>query len=1035
MNIPELAVRRSVTVFMVVIGVLVLGFLSLSRLSLDLLPDITYPVALVTTDYPGAGPEEIEKSVTRPLEEVLSTLNNVDTITSNSQTGSSMVVLRFEWGTDMDQVTIDIREKIDMIRDYLPDGAGDPTVMKMDPNVMPVLQISLSGGRDLAELTRLAEEEIKPRLERLPGAAWVVVTGGRTREVQVLVDPVKLNSYGLSLSQVAQALGAENVGLSAGTLKQGKKELLVTTSGEYEDLLQLANTPLTTPGGAVVYLKDISEIKQGYADLTQKTSLNGQPAVGVHVLKQSGANTVQVSRAVQEELAALQKELPGRVKTGVVFDQADFIRTSIDTVVNHALQGAILAVLVIFLFLRSFRSTVIIGLSIPISIIATFVMMYFGGLTLNILSLGGLAMGVGMIVDDSIVVLEVIYRYREAGASPWEAATAGAQEVAMAVTASTLTNVIIFLPVVFVQGIASQIFRDLALTVSFALLASLLVALTVVPVLAYRLVRVAGVEKEPRTPLGRLSFSLGRFFEGMNASYRRLLEWALGHRKAVLGGTVLLFVISLGLSPVIGAEFFPYVDTGEISINVKMPRGTGLEETGRVAGQVEEICGSLPEVKTTFSSVGASSGMEFFQGASADRASIRVKLTPRRERSRSTSELVEELRGRLEGIPGAEIEVDESQAVSMGTAPISITLEGDDLEVLKAEAEKIAAIVEQVPGTSNVSTSLEEGKQEIEVRLKREEAASYGLGTAQVAQVLRTAISGQVVTTYRGEGEEIDLRLRLDPGAIQSLDDLGALTILTPTGAQVPLREVAELNWKESPVVVSRENQTRACYITADLRGRPLGSVMEDIQNRLQGHPLPAGYRITYGGEFQEMTEAFGSLALALVLGILLVYMVMASQFESLSHPFVIMFTMPLAFIGVVAAFVLTGKTFSIPAFIGVIMLAGIVVKNGIVLVDYINTLRRRGMSRREAILRAGPIRLRPVLMTALTAIFGMVPLALGFGEGGELLSPLAVGVIGGLTVATFLTLVVVPVMYTLVEDLVEKLVPGTAARSFQQAQ
>lgn len=1034
MNIPELAVRRSVTVFMIVIGILVLGFVSLSRLSLDLLPDITYPVAVVTTDYPGAGPEEIEESVTRPLEEVLSTLNNVDTITSDSQTGSSMVVLQFDWGTDMDFATIDMREKIDMIRGMLPEDAGDPMVMKMDPSMMPVLQIGLSGGRDLAELTRLAEDEIKPRLERLPGAAWVVVTGGRTREVQVLVDPVKLDSYGLSLSQVAQVLGGENIGLSAGTLEQGKKEFLVTTSGEYSDLLQLANTPLTTPGGAVVYLKDISEIKQGYSDLTQKTSLNGRPSVGVHVLKQSGANTVQVSRAVQEELGALQKELPGEVKAGIIFDQADYIRESVNTVVNHALLGAILAVVVIFLFLRNFRSTVIIGISIPISIIATFVMMYFGGLTLNLLSLGGLAMGVGMIVDDSIVVLESIYRYREAGCSAWEAVTAGAQEVAMAVTSSTLTNVIIFLPVVFVQGIASQVFRDLALTVTFALLASLLVAMTLVPVLAHRLVRVTGVEEQPHTWFGRLNSALGRFFDAVNTGYRGILDWALGRRKAVVGGTVAIFILSLCLLPLIGAEFFPEMDSGEISINVKMPRGTGLNGTGEVAGQVEEICGSIPEVETIFTSVGSSAGMGFFQGADTDRASVRVKLVPRQERHRSTAMLVEDLRSRLGEIPGAEIEVKESEMVSLGTSPVSITLEGDDLDVLEAEAGEIARVVEKVPGTRNVATSLEEGKQEIEVRLRREGAASYGLSTTQVAQVLRTAISGQVVTTYRGKGEECDLRVRLAPGACQSLDDLANLSILTPGGALVPLREVADLNRRESPVVVSRENQTRVCYITADVQDRPLGSVMKDIQSRLDRHPLPPGYRITYGGESREMTEAFGSLTLALVLGILLVYMVMASQFESLFNPFVIMFTMPLAFIGVVWAFVFTGMSFSISAFIGVIMLAGIVVKNGIVLVDYINTLRRRGMNRREAILKAGPVRLRPVLMTALTAIFGMVPLALGAGEGGEMNAPLAVAVIGGLTVATFLTLVVVPVMYTLLEDLGERLVPGIISERRERA-
>lgn len=1021
MNIPELSVRRSVTVFMIIIGLLVLGFVSFSRLSVDLLPDIDLPVAAVMTDYSGAAPGEIEKSVTKPLEEVLATLNNVDTLTSQSMSGSSMVIVKFDWGTDMDFATLDIREKVDMIRGMLPDDAGDPMVMKMDPAMMPVIQIGVSGGRDLAELTRLAEDVIKPRLERLPGAAWVVVTGGHTEEVHVLVDPVKLDSYGLSLSQVAQVLRGENMELSAGTLDQGKREFMIKTTGEYQDLLQLANIPLTTPGGSVVYLRDISEIKQGYTDVTQETRMNGRPSVGVHVLKQSGANTVSVSNVVQDELELLKDELPGEVQAKAIFDQAEFIEDSIRTVVKHALIGSLLAILVIFLFMRNVRSTLIIGISIPISIITTFVMMYFGNLTLNLLSLGGLAMGVGMIVDDSIVVLESIYRYREAGASLWEAATAGAQEVAMAVTASTLTNVIIFLPVVFVAGIASQVFRELALTVTFALLASLLVAMTLVPVLGHRLVRVTVVEEEPRTWFGRFNLALDKFFTTMNTSYRRLLSWALNHRKIVLGGTAALFVLSLFMVPLIGMEFFPKVDSGEISIDVKMPQGTGLEETGRISGLVEEVCKDLPEVETIFSNVGATGGMSVFQGAESDRALLRLKLLSRSDRDRSTAQVVEDLRQQLAKIPGAEFDVSESDVVSSGDAPVSITLEGDDLDVLKEKAGEIAQIVEQVPGTRNVSTSLEEGKEEIEVRLKRDRAASYGLGTAQVAQTLRTAISGQVVTTYRSEGEEYDLRLRLVPEARQDLDDLKDLRILTSSGALVPLREVADLNKKESPVVIGRENQTRVCYITAELHDRPLRSVMDDIQKQLDSFSLPQGYYISYGGELKEMTEAFGDLALALLLGILLVYMVMASQFESLFHPLVIMFTMPLAFIGVVWAFVFTGMTFSIGAFIGVIMLAGVVVKNGIVLVDYINTLRRRGDERQEAILKAGPVRLRPVLMTALCAIFGMIPLAIGTGEGGEMNAPLAVAVIGGLTVATFLTLVVVPVVYTLLEDLGER--------------
>lgn len=1022
MNVPEFAVRRSVTIFMIIVGLLVLGFVALSRLAIDLFPEMNLPVAVVIAEYPGAGPQEIEKSVTKPLEEVLATLNNVDTLNSQSSTGSSVIILMFNWGTDMDFATLQMREKIDMIKGILPEDVNSPMVMKMDPAMMPIVQVGISGGRDLAELTRLAEDVVKPRLERLPGAAWVTITGGRTREVHVLVDPVKLNEYGLSLSQVTQTLRSENIELSAGTLGQGKKDLLIRTSGEFEDLTQLANTPLTTPSGTVVYLKDISEVKQGFVDITQETRMNGHPSVGVHIQKQSGSNTVNVAQAINEELENMKKDLPGNVEINAIIDQSEYIRDSIRSVVENALIGSLLAVLIIFLFLRNMRSTLVIALSIPISIIATFILVYFAGISLNMLSLGGLALGVGMIVDDSIVVLESIFRWRQAGHSRWEAATAGAQEVAMAVTASTLTNVIIFLPIVFVQGIASQVFRDMAFTVTFSLLASLFVALTLVPVLAYRLVKVIPEQKTPHTLYERANAAVGRFMDAMHELYRELLVWALRSRKKVILGTVAIFLFSLALAPLIGAEFFPKMDSGEMAISIKMPRGTGLNETGKAVDRVEAICASMKEVSTTFVSVGSAGGMEMAGGSGeSDQARISVKLVPESERKLSTGQVVTKLRQQVTAIPGAEIEISETDAVMMGMntgSPITINLKGDDLGVLKTTAEAIAGEVRQVPGTSNVKTTLEEGKPEVNVILDRDRASAYGIGTTQVAQTLRTAVEGQVVTKYRTGGEELNLRLRLAPETRQSLEDLGSLSILSPTGVAVPLREIANLQKTESPVRIEREGQTRICQITGDLDGQPLSTVMKNIQARLDKFQLPRDYEITYGGEQEQMMESFGALIFALLLGILLVYMVMASQFESLFHPFVIMFTMPLAFIGVVWAFILTGMTFSIVSFIGIIMLAGIVVKNGIVLVDYINTLRRRGLPRQEAILQAGPIRLRPVLMTALAAILGMVPLALGFGEGNEAVAPLAIAVIGGLIVATFLTLVVIPVIYTLFEDL-----------------
>lgn len=1021
MNIPELAVKRSVTVYMIVVGLIVLGFVSLSRLAIDLLPDMNLPYAIVSVSYPGAAPEEVEKSVTKPLEEMLATINNVDKVQSQSSYGSSLIIMQFNWGTDMTDATQQMRDKVDQVRDQLPGGVKNPMVLKMDPSSLPVMTIGMSGGKDLADLTRLAEDKVKPGIERVPGAARVTVSGGSTNEVQVLVDPLKLSSYGLSLSQVAQALQAENTEVTAGTLKEGKKELTVKTTGEFQSVEELAGVPLTTSQGAVVYLRDVAQVGSGYADMDQYSYLNGKPCVSLSIQKQSGANTVEVAQGVRQQLEKLKKDLPASVRLEVVSDQSSFITEAINTVKESAELGGILAVLIIFLFLRNLRSTLVVAISIPISIITTFTLLYFKGVTLNMISLGGLALGVGLIVDDSIVVLESIYRHRQEGKTRLRAAIEGAQEVAMAVTASTLTNVIVFLPIIFVEGIAAQIFRDMAFAVAFSLLASLLVAMTLVPVLACRLIEANGNHR-PRNWYQRLSARVGAVLDGIHGLYRELLVWALDHRKLVVLGVLGIFLVSLMMTPLVGTEFFPKSDSGDIAITLKMDKGTSLEETRKAAAQVAGICRSLPEVETVLNNVGSTSS--YFSTSESSQASLQVKLIDRSQRRRSAEEVAAAISREAAGVAGADIEVQAQSGMSMGSSsPITINLQGDDLEVLKTVAGQMADIVKKVPGTANVKTSLETGSPEVVVRIDRDRAAAYGLTSGQVASALHTAIVGDVVTRYRSGGDDIDLRLRLQEGDRQSLDDLEHLLIYSSAGVAVPLREIAELSRDEAPTTIERENQTRLCTVTGDLRGgRPLGTVMQDIQQRLSTLKLPEGYSISYGGEQEQMTESFSALGMAFLLGILLVYMVMASQFESLFHPFVIMFTIPLAFIGVVWAFVITGKTFSIPAYIGVILLAGIVVKNGIVLIDYINQMRNRGMSRREAILKAGPVRLRPVLMTALAAILGMVPMAVGLGSGGETDQPLAIAVIGGLTVATFLTLVFVPVMYTVLEDLLARI-------------
>ncbi|ATW25954.1 efflux RND transporter permease subunit [Candidatus Formimonas warabiya] len=1025
MKIIESSVKRPVTICMVILCVVLLGFVSLSRLAVDLFPDMKFPVAIAITQYSGVGPEEVESMVTEPLEDVLGTVQNVDKIQSQSMAGQSMVIVWFNWGTDMDFATLQMREKIDLIKGSFPDEVTDPMVMKADPSMMPVVQLGLSGGKDLMDLKKIAEDVVKPRLERLAGVASVSVTGGYTREIQVLADPVKMEAYGIGLNQISQALKGENMNVASGRVTEGKKELYVRTIGEYTSLDDIKNINIALPGGGTVFLKDLAEVKDGFAEQQQYTRMNGEPSVGISVQKQSKANTVQVSNLVQKELDQIAREIPGNVKAVTVYDQATFIRQSIGSVSSHAMTGGVLAILVIYLFLRNLRSTVIIGLAIPISIIGIFSVLYMGGLTLNMMSLGGLALGIGHLVDCSIVVLESIFRYREDGYSLTEAAIKGGSEVGMPVIASTLTVMVVFLPIVFVQGLAAMLFRELALTVASSQGVALLVALTLVPMLSSKLLAVvdknqaAEGESGKQNALKKAGSKVGDLFGRLEQAYGKGLAWSLAHRKRVVLIVVAAMVASLALVPVIGMEFMPKVDSGELAISVELDKGTVLSETNKVAEHIETVLGDIKEVKTVFTSVGAA-GDDFMGSSTPEVSQMRVMLVPKAERQRSADQVADDIRQRIQEIPGADISVTVSDSTGGGgqsSAPVSIQIRGDDLDVLKSMAEEIVDVVKSVPGTREVESSITVGRPELQIRVNRDKAAAYGLSVSQVASAVRAAFEGDVATKYRTGGDEIDVRVILPEHYRENVRDLKDVIVPTANGAQVALSDLVITNIDAGPTQIDRENQARTATINSQLSGRDVGSVTKDIQAKLKDFKLPQGYTIEYGGENADMIEAFSSLGLAMILAIILTYMVMASQFESLVHPFVIMFSIPTMIIGVIGGLALTGRSFSVTTFIGLIMLTGIVVNNAIVLVDYINVLRRRGLSRNEAITKAGPIRLRPVLMTALTTILGMVPLALGIGEGAETQAPMATAVVGGLSTSTIFTLIFVPVMYTIIDD------------------
>lgn len=1011
MKLSDFSIKRPVTTVIMVLLVVLLGLISLNRIGIDLFPNITFPASVIFTSYEGVGSEEIETMITKPIESSIATVTNISNISSVSSAGSSMVIAEFNWGTDMDIVSMDMREKIDIIKGYLPDEADNPLIIQLDPSMMPVMQLGVSSEVDLVELKRILEDTFVPRLERIEGVAQVNLVGGKNREIIVTLDQTKMNNYKIDFSNVSNVLMMENLNLSGGSVSRGNTDLLVRVTGKFESIEEIKNILIPTETGNV-FLEDIADITDTYKEVTSLSRLNGENSIGVTIQKQTDANTVTVSERINAEIEKIISEVDTELVVVPIMDQAEFIKTSISNVGGNAIIGGILAVLILFIFLKNFRSTIIIATAIPVSVIATFLLIYFADLTLNMMTLGGLALGVGMLVDNSIVVLENIYRYRSEGYNRLEASRQGSQEVRMAIVSSTLTTIVVFLPVVFMGGIAAEIFKELALTVSFSLLASLAVSLTLIPVMSSKILKLSNKEKKQLKKEGLL--------DRLRNIYKRSLKWTLAHRLFVIIISVVLFIISIALFPFIGAEFIPAMDQGQFSINVEMPLGTSLEETDRVTSEIEDIVLNISEVESVLANVGSSGDM---MGTASDGSSLIVSLQKLSRRNRTTNEVIEQLRQEIR-IPGVEISISGSDMVAIAGSPVSIRISGDSLDILEENALIIKDELSRIEGIREIEDSISEGRPELQVKVNRNLAAQFGLRPAQIGGAVRTAISGDVATRYEVAGQEIDIRVRLNKDDISTPEQLKNLLLPSPTGARVPLQRIADIQLATGAKEILRENQVRYVEITADLYNANLAQVMDVIQERLDKNlDLPNGYQLIYGGEYSEMQDAFLDLFYAVLLAIVLVYMVMASQFESLVHPFIVMFTVPMAVVGVMFGLFITGHNLSVISFIGMIMLSGIVVNNSIVLIDYINTLRNRGRSVQDALLEAGPVRLRPILMTTLTTILGLVPLSLGIGEGSEMQAPLAVVVIAGLTVSTFLTLYLLPVIYSIVVSIRRKIV------------
>jgi HAE1 family hydrophobic/amphiphilic exporter-1 len=1027
MKLPELGVNRPVTTLMIFTAILILGLVSISRLAVDMLPEMEPPAISVITLYPGASAEDVETKVTKYIEDEVSIVSNLDKIRSVSKQDISIVTAEFEWGTDLNEASNDIRDKLELAKRKLPDDIEEPLIFKFNTSVMPILFFGISAGESYFRLYHIVDKQIADPLKRIPGVGAVKILGGLERQIQVRLDSNRLRAYNLSPQQISARLSAENVTLPAGSVKTGSMEYSIRVLGEFQSPEEIGEIVVGQHQGSLIYLKDVAQVEDSFKEKMVFARADRKEGLRLMIQKQSGANTVEVIRRVKQALEKIKRRLPPDISIVTQLDSSEFIERSIRNLSQTIYWGGFFVILVVFFFLRRVRSSLIIALSLPFSLIIAFIFMFAFGFTINMMSLTSLAIAIGMVVDNSIVVLENITRHLEAGERPGEAALFGTNEVGLAISASTLTTIAIFLPLVFVRGITGVMFKQLGLITSMTLLASLFTALNFTPMLCSKLLKPEMfLKREPSgNKRGFYQWS-ENLFAGLDKLYAGLLGGALSRRKTTLSICGGIFVLSLLLLPRIGTEFIPEEDTGDLVITIQLTPGTKMEETERVAREIEEIfLENVPEMEALYaqggqSEEGIASTLGMKEGPNVLR--IGAKLVKQKLRRRSTKEIAQVLRKRIEQIPGiVKMDVDAGNPIAGllfgGAKPITVEIIGHSLKSTDALAAQIKKIVQETPGAVDVKISRDISKPEYRVLVDRRKASSLGVTMQAVADTLRAEFYGKKSTPYREAGEEYDVFLRLRPDERSSLADIANVSIPALDGRQIRLANIAQIVQDYGPLEIERQDQERIVKVEAGIYGRALGDVAADIKHRMAGLHIPPGITVDFGGDVEEQREAFQDLALLLALGSLLVYMVMASQFESLIDPFIIMFSIPFAFTGVALFLYLTGTTLSIMSFIGLIILVGIVVNNAIVLIDYINILRARGQDMLSAVKNAGASRLRPVLMTTITTIFGMLPLAISTGEGAEIWRPLGISVIGGLTVSTLVTLVIVPVLYSIFEQ------------------
>ncbi|HDM10004.1 MAG TPA: efflux RND transporter permease subunit [Desulfobacteraceae bacterium] len=1028
MKLPEFSVKQPVASLMLFLALAMMGIFAITRLNIDMLPDISPPVISILTSWYGASASDVETEVTEPIEDVVSTVNNLDTLTSKSMDNLSLVSCKFDWGTDLNVASNDIRDQLDLAKRYLPDDVEKPILFKFSSATAPILFMTISGPKSWPRLFHIVDKQVVDELKRVPGVGAIIVHGGLRRRINIYFDLAKLEGYGISLARVNQVLAAQNLNIPAGRIKSGTRDYFVRVPGRYKSAREVAETVIGYFNNAPIYLKDVAEVEDGYEPQDVNGWGDGLPALVLILQKQTGKNTVNVVRRVKEKLKELQEVLPSDVKINIIMDSSEDILTSVKNLRTTLFYGIFFVILVTLAFLRRLRTAFIISLTIPFSLIIAFILLYLFGYTINLVSLMSLAIASGMVVDNGIVVLENIMRHIERGGRIKTAAMLGASEMGLAISASTLTTVVVFVPLMFLTGLAGIIFKQLGITLVVTLTASLLVALMLIPTLASRLVKATPKALKQRTgTIGKLYGLSEEGFEFLERLYAGILGWALGHRRTVVALAVVIFLSSISLIPFLSTSFFPKVDSGDISIRFRLPEGSRIEETNKVMEAIlknidevvkpEEMRHSYAFDGETKEGIGVALG--FDQGPNV--GSIGFKLVDRDKRTRSADEIAAALRKRVRSIPGLnKIYVRAESGITsilMGTGkPVSLEIQGPDLEQLVRLANQVKQKMLEIPGLVDVEITQKDPRPELWVEVDRKKASALGLSVANIAVTLRNYFYGLEATKFREAGDNYDIFTRLTERDKNNLFNLPEAPIYTPDGRMIKLKNIAKIIQDEGPIEIERKNRQKIVKVEADTFGRSLGAVTTDLKKALSSLEIPSGVFVKFGGEVEEQKKVFKDLTILLVMGILLVYMVMASLFGNLRDPFIIMFSVPFAFTGVLYAFYLTGTTLGIMSFMGVIMLMGIVVNNAIVLLDYIHLLQRRGRPLFEAVTEAGRNRLRPVLMTTLTTFFGMFPMAISNRVGAEAWNPLGITMLGGLTVSTLVTLVLVPTIYYIME-------------------